>query len=267
MTTSLKVFSDSKKSGQPLAMVSLYDAPSAALCCAGGADALLLGDSMGNVILGFDNTVPVTIDAMVHHTGAVLRGARSSPRSEVPVIADLPLGGGLHPDSFDWALRLMQTGAAAIKMEGASEKLVENIRIFSDAGIPVMGHLGYTPQSALRFKSIVQGRTPEDAGRLLDQSLALQDAGCFAIVLETVVMEVAKNITEQLEIPTIGIGSGPGCSGQVLVWNDLIGLSDMSLRMVKKYANARENLGNAAASYVEEVHKSTFPTEEYGWEK
>jgi len=219
------------------------------------------------VILGFDNTVPVTIDAMVHHTGAVLRGVRSSSRPDVPVVADLPLGGGLHPDSFDWALRLMQIGAAAIKMEGASEKLLKNIRVFSDAGIPVMGHLGYTPQSALRFKSVVQGRTPEDAGRLLDQSLALQDAGCFAIVLETVVMEVAKNITDQLEIPTIGIGSGPDCSGQVLVWNDLIGLSDVSLRMVKGYTNAREILQNAAAGYVDEVHQSTFPAEENGWKK
>jgi len=267
MTTSLKVFSDYKKNGQPLAMVSLYDAPSAKICCDQNVDALLVGDSMGNVILGFDNTVPVTIDAMVHHTGAVLRGVRSSSRPDVPVVADLPLGGGLHPDSFDWALRLMQTGAAAIKMEGVSEKLLENIRLFSDAGIPVMGHLGYTPQSALRFKNVVQGRTPEDAGRLLDQSLALQDAGCFAIVLETVIMEVAKNITEQLEIPTIGIGSGPDCSGQVLVWNDLIGLSDVSLRMVKKYANARETLQNAAAGYVDEVHQSTFPAEENGWKK
>jgi 3-methyl-2-oxobutanoate hydroxymethyltransferase len=144
---------------------------------------------------------------------------------------------------------------------------LENIRLFSDAGIPVMGHLGYTPQSALRFKSVVQGRSPEDAGRLLDQSLALQDAGCFAIVLETVVMEVAKNITKQLEIPTIGIGSGLNCSGQVLVWNDLIGLSDVSLRMVKEYTNAREILQNAAARYVDEVHESTFPTEENGWKK
>jgi len=267
MSTSLRVFSDYKKSGQPLAMVSLYDAPSAAICCDQGVDALLVGDSMGNVVLGFDNTVPVTIDIMVHHTGAVLRGMRSSSRPQVPVVADMPLGGGLHPDSFDWALRLMQTGAAAIKMEGASEKLLENIRIFSDAGIPVMGHLGYTPQSALRFKSVVQGRTQEDADRLLAQSLALQEAGCFAIVLETVVMEVAAHITNQLEILTIGIGSGANCSGQVLVWNDLIGLSDVSLRMVKEYTNAREILQNAAAGYVDEVHKSTFPADEHGWEK
>jgi 3-methyl-2-oxobutanoate hydroxymethyltransferase len=272
MTTSLKVFSDYKKSdqsrgSQPLAMVSLYDAPSAKICCDQNVDALLVGDSMGNVILGFDNTVPVTIDAMVHHTGAVLRGVRSSSRPDVPVVADMPLGGGLHPDSFDWALRLMQTGSAAIKMEGASKKLLENIRMFSDAGIPVMGHLGYTPQSALRFKSVVQGRTQEDADRLLAQSLALQDAGCFAIVLETVVMEVAAQITDQLEIPTIGIGSGASCSGQVLVWNDLIGLSDVSLRMVKEFGNAREVLQNAAAGFVDEVHKSTFPTEEHGWKK
>lgn len=267
MSTSLRIFSDSKTSRTPLAMVSLYDAPSAVICCEQGVDALLVGDSMGNVILGFDNTVPVTIDAMVHHTGAVLRGVRSSSRPEVPVIADMPLGGGLHPDSFDWALRLMQTGAAAIKMEGASERLLENIRTFSDAGIPVMGHLGYTPQSSLRFKSVVQGRTQEDADRLIAQSLALQEAGCFSIVLETVVMEVAAKITEKLEIPTIGIGSGAACSGQVLVWNDLIGLSDVSLRMVKEFGNVREVLQNAAASYVNEVHKSTFPTEEHGWKK
>lgn len=267
MSTSLRVFSDCKKKGDPLAMVSLYDAPSAAICCDQGVDALLVGDSMGNVVLGFDNTVPVTIDAMVHHTGAVLRGVKSSSRPDVPVVADMPLGGGLHPDSFDWALRLMQTGAAAIKMEGASEKLLENVRIFSDAGIPVMGHLGYTPQSALRFKSVVQGKTQEDANRLLAQSLALQEAGCFAIVLETVVMEVAAEITGLLDIPTIGIGSGAGCSGQVLVWNDLIGLSDISLRMVKEYGNAREVLQNAAAGFVDEVHKSTFPAEEHGWKR
>lgn len=248
-------------------MVSLYDAPSAAICCEQNVDALLVGDSMGNAILGFENTVPVTIDAMVHHTGAVLRGVRSSSRSTVPVVADMPLGGGLHPDSFDWALRLMQTGAAAIKMEGASEDLLQNIRKFSDAGIPVMGHLGYTPQSALRFKSVVQGRAPEDADRLLAQSLALQDAGCFAVVLETVVMDVARSITQQLEIPTIGIGAGPDCSGQVLVWTDIIGLSGASLRMIKAYANAKESFNNAAAQYVDEVHQSTFPTAENGWKK
>lgn len=267
MTTSLRVFSDSKKNQQPLAMVSLYDAPSAQICCEQGVDALLVGDSMGNTILGFDNTVPVTIDAMVHHTGAVLRGVRASSRPQVPVVADLPLGGGLHPDSFNWALRLMQTGAAAIKMEGASNKLLENIRLFCNAGIPVMGHLGYTPQSALRFNSVVQGRTPQDAARLRDEAEALQSAGCFAIVLETVVMDVAKAITDQLQIPTIGIGSGPSCSGQVLVWNDLIGLSDVSLRMVKEFGNARQVLQNAAAGYVNEVHQSTFPAKENGWEK
>ena len=249
-------------------MISLYDAPSAALCCDAGVDCLLVGDSMGNVILGYENTIPVTIEAMAHHTAAVARGVKSSTRPDVPVIADMPFGSwhGSQNSLVKNASLLMRAGAQAVKVEGATSHTVEAVLTLTEMGVPVMGHLGFTPQSTLVFESVVQGKTAEAAGRLLDDALSLQETGCFALVLEVVPIEVAAEISRQLKIPTIGIGAGPGCDGQVLVWHDLTGQTPGApFRFVKRYAEAQAVLRQAAAGFVGEVHASEFPVQEHGW--
>jgi 3-methyl-2-oxobutanoate hydroxymethyltransferase len=257
---------DAKKRGARLAMVSLYDAPTAALSCDAGADLLLVGDSMGNVVLGHDNTVPVTMADIVHHTQAVLRGVRASTRSGVPIIADLPFGSYSTVDlAVQNGIALMRAGAQGVKLEGGHETALRAIRVLVESGAPVLGHLGYTPQSALQFESVVQGKTTESALRLLDEAHRLQEAGCCGMVLEVVPNEVAARITQELEVSTIGIGAGPHCDGQVLVWHDLVGFSPGKFRFVKRYAEARETLGAATRSFIEEVHGGDFPTIENGW--
>lgn len=264
----LHVFNQKKRHGQRLAVVSLYDAPSARLCCEAGVDALLVGDSMGNVILGYDNTLPVTIDDIRLHTGAVARGVKSSAQPGVPVIADLPFGsyhGSANSTARNGTL-LMQAGAHALKVEGAGEGTLAAVKRLVEMGAPVMGHLGFTPQSALTFKETVQGKTAATAQHLFDAARRLEDAGCFGIVLEVMPLEVAERITAALSMPTIGIGAGPGCDGQVLVWHDLAGLSGGEpFRFVKRYANGHTLLAQAARDYVNEVHAGAFPTREHSW--
>jgi 3-methyl-2-oxobutanoate hydroxymethyltransferase len=258
---------DAKKRGARLAMVSLYDAPTAALSCDAGADMLLVGDSMGNVVLGYDNTVPVTMDDVIHHTRAVLRGVRASTRPNVPVFADLPFGSYSTVEmAVQNGVALMRAGAHGVKLEGGNETALRAIRVLVESGAPVMGHLGYTPQSALQFESVVQGKTTQSALRLLDEAHRLQEAGCCGMVLEVVPNEVAARITQELQISTIGIGAGPHCDGQVLVWHDLVGFSSGKFRFVKRYAGARETLGAATRSFVEEVQSGAFPTTEHGWQ-
>ena len=192
-------------------MVALYDAPSAKICCDAGIDVLLVGDSMGNVVLGYDDTVPVTVDDIRVHTGAVARGAKSSSRPQTPVVADLPFGSYATPElaAHNGAL-LMRAGAHALKLEGAGEVTICAVRVLAQMGAPVVGHIGYTPQSSLRFEGIVQGKTAVAARELLMQARHLQDAGCCAIVLEAVAEEAAARITQSIEICTIGIGAGAG---------------------------------------------------------
>lgn len=252
---------------EKLAMISLYDAPSAALSCDAGADILLVGDSMGNAILGHEGTVPVTMDAMIHHTGAVVRGVKNSSRPEVPVVADLPFGGFATVErAVENASSLMRSGASAIKLEGAGESAIAATRTLVEMGVPVMGHLGYTPQSSFRFEGIVQGKTEEAASKLLDDAKKLEEAGCFAVVLEVVPMEVAKRATSELSISTIGIGAGPHCDAQVLVWHDLVGFSDeKQFRFVKRYAEVYETMKEASGSFVDEVRSGAFPGPEHGW--
>lgn len=268
MSSPLRIFFDKKNRGEKLAMVSLYDAPSAKICCDNGVDALLVGDSLGNVILGFETTVPVTMEDMIRHTGAVVRGAKASSRPTVPVVADLPFGS--YSDvrrAVQNGVALMQAGAHALKLEGAGSQALLAIDALVQAGAPVMGHLGFTPQSSLQKNEIVQGRSPESAQQILEEAKKLEAAGCFGVVLETVALETAEEITRELSMSTIGIGAGPNCDGQVLVWHDLIGLSEHNFRFVKKFADAQGVFSQAASDYIREVQGSAFPTSENGWKR
>lgn len=268
MASPLRVFYDKKKAAQKLAMISLYDAPSAKISANSGADALLVGDSMGNVILGYDSTIPVTMSDMLRHTGAVVRGAKSSSHPEVPVVADLPFGS--YSDEISAiknGVALMQEGAHAVKLEGAHPQALRAIEALVQSGVPVMGHLGFTPQSILQKNVIIQGRDETSAQTLLQEALAVQKAGCFGIVLEMVAEETAAQLTRELSISTIGIGAGIDCDGQVLVWHDLIGLSEHSFRFVKKFADAKSLLVQAATDYVDEVQNGSFPTDANSWKR
>jgi 3-methyl-2-oxobutanoate hydroxymethyltransferase len=264
----LHLFSAKKQQRERIAVISLYDAPSARLCCEAGVDALLVGDSLGNVILGYDSTVLVTMEDMERHAAAVVRGVQRSTRPEVPVIVDLPFG-SYHGDYDSLArngTRLMQTGAQALKLEGGNAAAVQAVERLTQMGAPVMGHLGYTPQSALRLQQVVQGKTARSAMQLSAAARRLEEAGCFAIVLEAMPLEVAAYITATLTIPTIGIGAGPGCDGQVLVWHDLIGLTEHSpFRFVKQFAEMQSIVLDATAAYVHEVHTAEFPAAAHGW--
>ncbi len=268
MTVSpVRVFEGAKARGERLAMISLYDAPTAALCCDAGVDVILVGDSLGNVVLGHESTVHVTMEDMLRHTAAVARGVRSSTRPDVPVVGDLPFGAyATIENATKNGADLLRAGAHSVKLEGAGEAALAAIAALDEMGVPVVGHLGYTPQSALRFPSIVQGKTVTAADRLLRDARNLEEAGCCAIVLEVVPVEVSERVTRELSIPTIGIGAGIGCDGQVLVWHDLAGLTPGNpLRFVKRYAEAQALLTTAAETFIGEVQSGEFPQSEHGW--
>lgn len=244
--------------GRRMAMVTAYDAPSARLADLAGLDMILVGDSAGTTVLGGTSTVPVTLDDMLVFTRAVVRGTRRAF-----VVADMPFGSFQVSDesAVEAAIRLVKDGGAdAVKLEGAGPML-SRIRAIVDAGIPVMGHLGLTPQSATMLGGYrAQGRTAPAARQLVDSAGALERAGCFAIVLEAVPPVVADRATAAVSIPTIGIGAGAGCTGQVLVWHDLLGLSDGHIpKFVKVYANLSAEIVKALESYVAEVYDGTFP--------
>jgi 3-methyl-2-oxobutanoate hydroxymethyltransferase len=268
MTASpVRLFEGAKARGERLAMISLYDAPTAALCCDAGVDVILVGDSLGNVVLGLDSTVHVTMEDMLLHTAAVARGVRSSTRPDVPVVGDLPFGAyATIENATKNGADLLRAGAHSVKLEGGGQAALAAIRALDEMGVPVVGHLGYTPQSALRFPSIVQGKTEAAAERLFREARNLEEAGCRAIVLEVVPVEVAERVTRELSIPTIGIGAGVGCDGQVLVWHDLVGLTPgKPLRFVKRYADTHKLLTQAAESFIGEVQSGEFPQPEHGW--
>lgn len=264
----LQIFRDAKTNRAPLAMVSLYDAPTAALCCDAGVDCLLVGDSMGNTILGLDGTVAVSMSDIAHHTAAVARGVRSSSRRDVPIVADLPFGSYASPEmAARNGAKLMRRGAHCLKLEGAGDSALKAVRVLVEMGAPVMGHIGFTPQSALHFAGALQGKTALDAARLLDEAKALERAGCCALVLEMMPSEVAQRITREVGIATIGIGAGAGCDGQVLVWHDLTGLSPgKPFRFARRYAQAHQLLLQAAREFVGEVHQGAFPTSSHSWQ-
>ncbi|KJB87012.1 3-methyl-2-oxobutanoate hydroxymethyltransferase [Paenibacillus sp. E194] len=252
-----------KKQNDPIAMVTAYDYPTARLAEEAGVDIILVGDSLGNVVLGYDSTLPVTIDDMVYHSRAVRRGAPNTF-----IVTDMPFMTyhSTVAETLNGVRRIMQEGhATAVKMEGGAE-IAPMVKACVQAGVPVLGHIGLTPQSVHQIGGYrIQGKTMEDAQRLLEDALALQEAGAFGVVLELVTDEVAAYISERLEIPTIGIGAGVKCDGQVLVFHDIVRYDAdyRPKRFVKTYADVGTTIREAFASYVEEVKQRTFPAQEH----
>lgn len=248
-----------KARGEKIAMLTAYDALMARTLDRAGIDILLIGDSLGMVLLGYDTTLPVTLDVMVHHTRAVSRGAQRAL-----VLADMPfLTYQISPaEALRNAGRLVQEGGAhAVKLEGGRIH-AETVSRLVGAGIPVMGHLGLLPQSVHQFGGFrQQAKSMEDAQQLLDDAIALQQAGAFAIVLECIPAGVARTVTAQLSIPTIGIGAGPHCDGQVLVTHDALGLTgDAAPSFVKRFAQLGDLMTEGAKSYIQEVKDGQFPS-------
>ncbi len=248
-----------RKKGARLAMLTAYDYPGARLVAEAGIDLILVGDSLGMVVLGYDSTVPVTVDDMVHHTKAVRRGA-----PEAFVIADLPfLSYSAAEQALAAAARLMkEAGADSVKLEGG-EEVVPVVEALVRAGVPVLGHVGLTPQTASALGGYrLQGKDEAGARRILDGAAALEQAGCWGVVLELVPAPLARLITDRLGIPTIGIGAGAHCDGQVLVFHDLVGMySGFTPTFVKRYAEAGAAIRDAAARYAAEVRDGSFPGE------
>jgi 3-methyl-2-oxobutanoate hydroxymethyltransferase len=249
---------EKKTRGEKIAMLTAYDATMARLLDQGGVDALLVGDSVGMVVLGYENTLAVTLDDMLHHSRAVARGA-----SRALVVTDMPFMS--YQVSIAEAVRnagrlLQEGGAAAVKIEGG-RPVVEAVRRMVDVGIPVMGHLGLQPQSVNQVGGYIKQATrPEDADALVADALALQDAGAFAVVLESIPEDVARSASAALDIPTIGIGAGPHCDGQVLVSYDMLGLFDRFVpSFVKQYAEMAETVRAATRSYVDDVREGRYP--------
>jgi 3-methyl-2-oxobutanoate hydroxymethyltransferase len=247
-----------KQKCEKITMITAYDYPSAKLVEQAGTDLILVGDSLGMVVLGYDSTVPVTMDDMIHHGKAVKRGAENTF-----IVIDMPFM-SYHLSRRDTLLnaaRLIQeTGANAVKIEGADD-VIEQINCLTNAGIPVMAHLGLTPQSVGVLGGYkVQGKSSDEAKRLMDSALKCQAAGAFAIVLECVPMQVAKEVSKRLDIPTIGIGAGSETDGQVLVYHDLITYGvDRVAKFVKQYANVNEAISLAIDQYISEVKMGAFP--------
>ncbi|MEU2304677.1 3-methyl-2-oxobutanoate hydroxymethyltransferase [Streptomyces misionensis] len=250
-----------KERGEKWPMLTAYDAMTASVFDEAGIPVLLVGDSAGNCHLGYDTTVPVTLDEMTMLSAAVVRGTSRSL-----IVADLPFGS--YQEGPVQALRsatrlVKEAGVGAVKLEGG-ERSHEQIRLLVESGIPVMAHIGLTPQSVNAMGYRVQGRGEEAAAQLLRDAKAVQDAGAFAVVLELVPAELAAEVTRTLHIPTVGIGAGPETDAQVLVWTDMLGLTSGRVpKFVKKYANLREVMGSAAKSFAEDVIGGTFPLEEH----
>jgi 3-methyl-2-oxobutanoate hydroxymethyltransferase len=255
-------FRQKKERGEPITMLTAYDYPTALAMDQAGVDSILVGDSLGMVVLGYENTLPVTMEEMLHHCRAVARGAKAAL-----LIGDMPFMS--YQISVEEAVRnagrfLAQGNMDAVKLEGGRERLAA-IRAIVSAGIPVMGHLGLTPQSVHQLGGFrPQGKTALAAKRLLEDALLLEEAGCFGIVLESVPARLAEMISKRLTIPTIGIGAGAGCDGQVLVTHDLLGLFDrFTPKFVKKYANLHDEMQRAFREYIADVQTKTFPAAEH----
>lgn len=254
-----------KKQMKPIAMLTAYDYPSAMLAEEAGVDVILVGDSLGNVVLGYETTVPVKLEDMIYHTRAVVRGAPSTL-----IVTDMPFATyrlGAEATLRNAARLMQEGGAQAVKLEGGAE-LVDEIRLLTSAGIPVMGHIGLTPQSVYQIGGYrVQGKSSAEAEKLLQDAKALEQAGAFAIVLELVTEELAAAVTHSIGIPTIGIGAGRGTDGQVLVYHDLLryGSDIRDKKMVKSYANIGDTIRDAITQYVDEVKTKAFPEEKHGF--
>ncbi len=260
MPTTIRKLAEMKRAGDKIPMVTAYDYTAARIADAAGIPIILVGDSLGMVVLGYESTIPVTMDDMVRHGRMVRRGA-----AEALVVVDLPfMAYQVDPAAaLRNAGRLMQEGGAhTVKLEGGVA-VADTVRRIVDAGAPVMGHIGLTPQSVNALGGYrVQGRTRAAARRLLDDALALQDAGAYSVVLECVPSQLARLITERLTIPTIGIGAGPNCDGQVQVFHDMLGLfTDFVPKHARRYAKLAEDMGEAFRRYADDVRSGAFPAE------
>ena len=249
-----------KRSGRRFAMLTAYDFPTARILDDAGIPVLLVGDSVGRNVLGYDNEIPVTMDEMLHHTRAVARGARTAM-----VVGDLPFLSyqiSLEEGARNAGRMIKEGGAQAVKIEGPQYELVHRL---AGMGVPAMAHVGLTPQSVYGLGGTrVQGRG--EAGRaVLEQALALEKAGAFAIVLEAIPADLGAEITRSVQVPTIGIGAGPSCDAQVLVVHDLLGLSERAPKLAKAYANLRDEIGRAARAFAEDVATGAFPDEEHSY--
>jgi 3-methyl-2-oxobutanoate hydroxymethyltransferase len=254
-----------KRRAEPITMLTAYDYPTALAMDQSGIDVILVGDSLGMVVLGYENTLPVTMEDMLHHCKAVSRGAKFAM-----LVGDMPFLS--YQVCVTEAVRnagrfLQEGGMDAVKLEGGRERL-EAVRAICEAGIPVMGHLGLTPQSLHQLGGFrPQGRTAGDARRLLEDALLLQEAGCYSLVLESVPARLGAYVSKKLSIPTIGIGAGVGCDGQVLVTHDLLGLFErFTPKFVKRYAELHTEMQHAFAQYIEDVQNQAFPGEEHSIE-
>ncbi len=262
MKNTVQTFKEAKNNHTKLAMLTAYDYSTAKLQDEAGIHGILVGDSLGNVILGYEDTISVTMEDMIHHGAAVARGAKNAL-----VVVDMPFM-SYQTSVYDAVVnagRLMKEGRAnAVKLEGGVS-VCPQIKAITDAGIPVMAHLGLTPQSINAFGGFkVQGKNEAAARKLIDDARAVEEAGAFALVLECVPSKLAKIISEQLTIPTIGIGAGAGCDGQILVYQDMLGMfSDYTPKFVKRFAEVGSVMKEAFANYIKEVQAETYPAEEH----
>lgn len=248
-----------KEKKEKIVALTAYDFPIAKIVDETGVDLILVGDSLGMVVLGYENTIPVTMEDMIHHTKPVVRASKRAL-----VVGDMPYFSfhlSEEESVFNASLFLKEAGASAVKIEGASRKRMKLIEALVEAEIPVMGHVGLTPQSIHHFGQFkVRGREIDEAEKIIQDALNLERAGVFSVVLECIPMELARIITEKLKIPTIGIGAGPYCDGQILVFHDLVGFSNGYLpKFVKKYADIHELISQAVGGYINDVKDGKFP--------
>lgn len=263
MTTTTHSLKEMKTAGKKITVLTAYDCPTARLLDELGIEIILIGDSVGNVLLGYDNTIPVTMEEMLHHTKAVVRGVANAM-----VIADMPfMSYQLNPESaLENASRFVkQAGANGVKIEG--DIYIDAIKKIIEAGIPVMGHLGLTPQLVNQLGGYrVQGRTPDEAKAIIEGAKALEKAGVFSIVLEMVPSALAEKVARSVEVPVIGCGAGAGCDGQVLVINDILGLTGKGMpRFAKKYAELYQESKRAVLNYIADVKSGRFPGNEHSF--
>ena len=264
MKNTVTTFQAMKDKGEKISMLTAYDYSTAKLEDAAGINGILVGDSLGNVVLGYDTTIPVTVEDMIHHGAAVARGAKNSL-----VVVDMPFL-SYQTSVYDAVVNagkiMKETQCDCVKLEGG-KSVCPQIKAITDASIPVMAHIGLTPQSVNAFGGFkVQGKTLEAAQQLIEDAKAVEEAGAFAVVLECVPEKLARKVTEAIHIPTIGIGAGAGCSGQVLVYQDMLGMfTDYVPKFVKNFANVGEVMKNAFRQYKEEINNQTFPAAEHSY--
>jgi len=251
-----------KEKNEKIVAITAYDFPVAKIVDASGIDLILVGDSLGMVVLGYENTIPVSMEDMIHHTKPVVRAAKRAL-----VVGDMPYFSfhlSEEESVYNASLFLKEAGAHAVKIEGASKKRLKLIESLIEAEIPVMGHVGLTPQSIHHFgKFKVRGKEIDEAEKIIQDALNLEKAGVFSVVLECIPLELARLITEKLRVPTIGIGAGPHCDGQILVFHDLVGFSNGYLpKFVKKYADIHELINRAVHEYIDDVKQGKFPDDD-----